>query len=121
MTEIYQKLAKHLDNLPGGFPETETGVELRILKRLFTPREAEIAMGLSMVPAPASEIAPKFNLHVSDMSLILESMSRKGLVFRAAEIQRNYPRWTAQVSVSLPALAGTDQFTPDSGTNLWVA
>ena len=36
--EIYKKLAKHLDNLPGGFPPTESGVELRILKRLFTPR-----------------------------------------------------------------------------------
>ena len=32
MTEIYKKLAKHLNNTPGGFPETESGVELRILK-----------------------------------------------------------------------------------------
>ena len=33
---IYRKLAGHLDNLPGGFPPTETSVELRILKKLFT-------------------------------------------------------------------------------------
>ena len=42
--EIYQKLARHLDNLPGGFPPTETGVELRILRRLFTPEQAELAL-----------------------------------------------------------------------------
>jgi len=27
MTDVYQRLAKHLDNLPGGFPPTESGVE----------------------------------------------------------------------------------------------
>ncbi|MCK7512536.1 MAG: hypothetical protein MZV70_56540 [Desulfobacterales bacterium] len=30
--------------LPAGFPATETGVELRILKRLFTPEEAGLAV-----------------------------------------------------------------------------
>jgi len=33
-----------LDGLPGGFPPTPDGVELRILKRLFTPEQAELAM-----------------------------------------------------------------------------
>ncbi|MBW1770343.1 MAG: 4Fe-4S ferredoxin, partial [Deltaproteobacteria bacterium] len=42
-TDIFKKLAEHLDKLPGGFPSTETGVELRILRRLFTPEEAEFA------------------------------------------------------------------------------
>ena len=36
MNDAYKNLAKHLNNLPGGFPETENGVEYRILKRLFT-------------------------------------------------------------------------------------
>ncbi len=35
--DIYRKLAQHLDDLPAGFPSTESGVELRILRRLFTP------------------------------------------------------------------------------------
>jgi hypothetical protein len=26
--EVYKKLARHLDNLPGGFPPTGSGVEL---------------------------------------------------------------------------------------------
>ncbi|MBE2223324.1 MAG: 4Fe-4S ferredoxin, partial [Anaerolineae bacterium] len=39
--DIYQQLAHHLDDLPAGYPATESGVELRILRRLFTPAEAE--------------------------------------------------------------------------------
>ena len=31
-TDVYEKLAKHLDNLPGGFPQTKSGVEMRILE-----------------------------------------------------------------------------------------
>jgi hypothetical protein len=33
--DIYKKLAQHLDNPAGGFPPTETEVELRILRRHF--------------------------------------------------------------------------------------
>jgi hypothetical protein len=36
----YRDLAKHLDRLPGGFPPSETGAEIRLLERLFTPDEA---------------------------------------------------------------------------------
>jgi len=40
----YRRLARHLDTLPGGFPATDTGVHLRILRRLFTPEEASLAV-----------------------------------------------------------------------------
>lgn len=81
MNDVYQRLAKHLDNLPGGFPATDSGVELRILKRLFTTQEAEIAMGLSMAAEPAAAIAQRMDLDESHMAQILESMARKGLIF----------------------------------------
>ena len=48
--DIYQRLAKHLDKLPGGFPATESGVELRLLRRLFTPEQAELAPYLTLIP-----------------------------------------------------------------------
>ena len=38
MEQIYQKLAHYLDNLPGGFPSTDSGVELRILRGCFLPK-----------------------------------------------------------------------------------
>lgn len=34
--DTYRRLSKFLDRMPGGFPETDTGVEIKILKKLFT-------------------------------------------------------------------------------------
>ena len=39
--DTYGKLREHLDSLPCGMPETESGVEKRILQELFAPEEAE--------------------------------------------------------------------------------
>jgi len=54
--DVYRKLQRHLDKMPVAFPATESGVELRILKHLFTPREAEVALLLSAVPEPLDRI-----------------------------------------------------------------
>ena len=82
MTDVYQRLAAHLDNLPAGYPATETGVELRILKRLFSAEEAEIATGLGMMPEPCEAIAARLGQDAETLAPTLEAMSRKGLIFR---------------------------------------
>ena len=41
--EIYRELQQHLHTLPVGYPATKSGVEIRLLKRVFTPEEAKIA------------------------------------------------------------------------------
>jgi hypothetical protein len=41
--EVYERLARHLNDLPAGFPKSPDGAELRILHRLFLPEEAELA------------------------------------------------------------------------------
>jgi ferredoxin len=85
MNDVYQKLARHLDNLPAGFPATETGVEIRILKRLFTPKEAEIAASLVMMPETGSAIADRLKMDEKELEPILKDMSLKGLIFRAGK------------------------------------
>lgn len=89
MTDVYQRLASHLNQLPEGFPPTESGVELRILKRLFTPEEAEMAMTLSMMPTPASKIAKKLGKDETEIEDMLYRMSKKGLILRAAKDGKN--------------------------------
>ena len=89
-TDVYERLAAHLDNLPAGYPATESGVELRILKRLFTPEEAEIAQGLIMMPEPGSVIAGRLGKDEADLAPKLESMSRRGLIFRSSKGGQNY-------------------------------
>ncbi len=79
---IYQKLAGHLDNLPGGFPPTETGVELRILKRLFDPEEAEMALYLTLISEEPRVIARRANISREEAARRLEAMARKGLILR---------------------------------------
>jgi Na+-translocating ferredoxin:NAD+ oxidoreductase subunit B len=48
--DVYRLLQQHLDRMPVGFPATASGVELRILRRLFTPEEAGVALLLGMLP-----------------------------------------------------------------------
>ncbi len=82
MEEAYRKLARHLDNLPTGFPSTDTGVEIRILKRLFSPEESGIATALKMKFEPPAKIAKRLKTNAAELAPILETMSRKGLIFR---------------------------------------
>ncbi len=79
---IYRRLARHLDNLPGGFPPTESGVELRILKRIFTPEEAALTPLLGLIPESAKVVALRAKLTVEETSRRLEEMSRKGLILK---------------------------------------
>ncbi|RTZ98063.1 MAG: 4Fe-4S ferredoxin [Deltaproteobacteria bacterium] len=83
MTDIYEKLARHLDHLPAGFPATESGVELRILRRLFSEEEAGIAMQLTMRAETPADIARKMDRDAGGLAPVLEKMARKGLIFRS--------------------------------------
>ena len=53
----YDKLAKVLDTLPNGFPSTESGVEIKLLKRIFQPDEAELFCDLKLKLETAKKIA----------------------------------------------------------------
>ncbi|MCD4721274.1 MAG: 4Fe-4S binding protein [Desulfobacula sp.] len=90
MTDVYEMLAKHLDKLPASFPATDSGVELRILKRLFTPKEADAAMALTMFPESADTIAKKLGKNESDIEKLFYSMSKKGLIGRSGKEQNKY-------------------------------
>lgn len=79
--ELYRKLARHLDDLPGGYPATDSGVEIRILEQLFTQEEAKVALHLSLVSEEARVVALRAGLPVEVVTAILEGMERKGLLF----------------------------------------
>ena len=89
MNDVYENLADHLDKLPAGFPRTESGVEIRILKRLFTHKEAEIATAMTMFPEPASAIASRLEEDPDRMEAALSTMAKKGLIFRISKKERN--------------------------------
>ena len=92
--DIYDKLARHLDNLPGGFPPTESGVELRILRRLFSPEEAELALHLILIPEEPRVIARRAKITPEEAAQRLEDMARKGLIY-SVESEGRPPRYMA--------------------------
>ena len=80
--DVYKKLARHLDNLPGGFPATDSGVELRILRRLFTLEEAAFALHLTLIPEEPRVVARRAKITTREAADRLEAMAGKGLIFR---------------------------------------
>lgn len=81
MHGVYERLREHLDSLPGGFPATESGVEMRILKRLFSPEDAELARYLTIKLEPAQVIAERAGMNEDQAASRLRDMARKGLIF----------------------------------------
>ncbi len=80
MEAIYKKLAVHLDHTPSGFPETESGVELRILKQLFTEEEAKLTLSLVLMLETADTIAKRANRDPKIIEPMLIEMGKKGLI-----------------------------------------
>jgi len=80
--EIYQKLRKHIDSMPAGYPETESGAEIKILKKFFTPEEAELALCVTAKPEKIAAIAERAGLDESSAAERIEKMASKGNLFR---------------------------------------
>ena len=77
---VYKKLARKLDAIPHGFPETESGIELKILAKLYTPEEAALASEMRLTPESAEQIARRTGRDPAKATALLEDMVRKGLI-----------------------------------------
>ena len=80
--EVYYRLGKVLDTIPNGFPATDSGVEIKLLKKIFTPDEAELAMKLKLTFEKIEDIAARTGLDRAYLDTMLPEMGRKGQVFR---------------------------------------
>ena len=79
--QSYRKLAEHLDQFASGFAPSDTGADLRLLQRLFTPEEAELATHLTLDREEAQVIAARADLPLAKAEQRLSEMSNKGLIF----------------------------------------
>jgi ferredoxin len=87
-SQVYRDLQKYLDRLPGGFPGVESGLDIKLLQRLFSPEEARIAMQLSMKPEPLKRIyqrVRKSGVSIEELRQILDRMMRKGTILTVEE------------------------------------
>lgn len=79
--DVYKKMATVLDTLPNGFPESETGVELKLLKMIFTPEEAELFCDLRLSFETPEQIAERSGRPLEGLDNQLKQMWEKGQVF----------------------------------------
>jgi ferredoxin len=70
--DVYRNLQLHLDQFPIGFPSTPTEIEIKILKHLFTEKEAIIATKLSW----SYDLPEKVYDRVMDMEISLEQLEK---------------------------------------------
>ena len=80
--DIFRSLQKQLDTYSLGFPATESGVEIEILESLFSPEEAELFTLLSPRLETSASVASRTGLDEEELSLHLEDMASRGLLFR---------------------------------------
>ncbi len=77
---VYSKLAAILDTMPNGFPRTPDGLELRLLKKIFTLDEAELFCDLKLHPETIEQIAERTGRPLQGLDEKLTSMSKRGEV-----------------------------------------
>ena len=82
MDDLYEKLRTRLDSMGPGFPATKSGVELKILKRLFTKADAELFLSMTPMLETPESIAARLNRPIDAIAQHIDDMSMRGLLFR---------------------------------------
>ena len=80
MSDVYQNLANKLNEMPNGFPATKSGVELKILQKIFEPNEAAMALKIKPAPETAASIAERLREPLTEIKEFLDNMASKGQI-----------------------------------------
>jgi len=78
--KTYRRLAQKLDAIPNGFPATASGIELRLLAKIFTPEEANLAAEMRLSYESAAAIAGRAGVDPQEAYRTLKGMAKKGLL-----------------------------------------
>ncbi|MBN1534845.1 MAG: 4Fe-4S binding protein [Spirochaetes bacterium] len=83
--DVYEALRRRIDMLPVGMPKSATGEEGRILRHLFSPREASLACHLNAVPETTERISGRLvkagaGFSREETGAILAELARRGSI-----------------------------------------
>ena len=79
--QAYEDLALAMDRLPNGYPRTASGIEIRILEKIFAPDEAALAARLTGRYETIAEIAARAGLAENEINRKLVTLAQRGLVW----------------------------------------
>jgi len=85
--DVFRRLQEHLDRYSIGFPATESGIEIEMLKEMFTEEEAAMFTVLTAELETPDSVARRIKRPVKEVARQLENMAKKGLLFRRREGQ----------------------------------
>ena len=78
MGDVYERLADALNALPNGFPRTATGSDLRLLRFIYSEKEAALACELTREYELASDVASRLGKPAREVSAALFDLVREG-------------------------------------------
>ncbi|MFX0043438.1 MAG: ATP-binding protein [Candidatus Hodarchaeota archaeon] len=93
--EIYRNLQEHLDQQPIGYAAVESGADIRVLKHVFTPREAEVAICLNYKFEPMEQIierAKEKGITGDDLEQMIDGLAKKGSIGYRKKDGKSYYR-----------------------------
>ena len=80
--DIYRQLQERLDMYSVGFPATKSGIEITILKAMFSEEDAALFLSISPLLETPESIAGRINKPVEQTAAHLEDMAGRGLLFQ---------------------------------------
>lgn len=93
---VFERLAATLDSLPNGFPRSQSGIELQLLRKIFSPDEAELFCDLRLARETVEEIAIRTGRPLEGLAEKLDAMWWKGQIERHGkdgDIRYNLVPW----------------------------
>ncbi|MGD2270743.1 MAG: 4Fe-4S binding protein [Desulfobacterales bacterium] len=82
MAEVYERLREKIDDLGTGYPKTKSGVEIQILKKLFTEEEADLFVHLTPMLETPEDAAKRLGCEVEQTAELMNRMAQKGQLLR---------------------------------------
>jgi len=79
---IFRRLQERLDTYSMGFPATASGIEIKILRHLFSEADAAMFLSLSHTLEIPAAVAARLNQPVDEVAAQLDDMAERGLLFR---------------------------------------
>jgi len=79
--DIYRQLQEQLDKYSVGFPATESGIEINILKKLFSEKDARMFLALTPMLETPEAVAERLDRPVDEIAEIMADMTKRGLLF----------------------------------------
>lgn len=80
-TDIYRALQERLDLFSMGFPPTESGVEITILKKLFSEKDAQMFLDMTPLLETPDAVAERLGRPLDEINAQLADMAGRGLLF----------------------------------------